>query len=343
MSADSGASVQQRRQRRQPSPGGQNLASGAVRSRVDLGARMRSWLLEHRQVATAEIVAFYRRPLGTLLTCLVIGIALALPAVFFVGLHNLQRVTTAWAGASTMSVYLSDQASDQQGRELLSWVETRPGVLDVRYVSAEEALEEFGRLSGFADTLANLSANPLPASLVVTLLLSSDNQQQSLDLQAQLKLRSEVELVQIDMQWVARLGAMLGLAGRLTLALALLLGLGVLLVTVNTIRLAIESRRKEIVVAKLVGATDAFVRRPFLYTGLWYGLGGGLLACCLLFACVAMLAPPVEALAALYSSSFMLVGLSPGDSVSLLLGGALLGWAGAWLAVSRHLGEIAPR
>ena len=362
MSFSSGVDPQQKQRRRRPpansssrqpggdktpqaqGPGGrQRKASGAVKSRINVSGRARSWLADHRLVATEALVTLWRKPLANLLTCLVIGIALALPAGFFVGLDNLQRLTSGWSAGARMSVFLKDDTSERQGRELGRLLESGAGVISARYVSREEALEEFSRLSGFAEPLGALSTNPLPALLEVTPLLAGENRSVLHDLQAQLQGRDEVELVQIDLQWVQKLYAMLDLVGQVTLSLAMLLGLGVLLVTVNTVRLAIENRRQEIVVAKLVGATDAFVRRPFLYTGLWYGLGGGLLALCLVFGAVAMVDASVINLAALYGSSFRLSGLAPSDSVSLVVGGALLGWGGAWLAVSRHLGEIVPR
>jgi cell division transport system permease protein len=153
----------------------------------------------------------------------------------------------------------------------------------------------------------------------------------------------EVELAQMDLQWVQRLYSLLAVGQRVTLALALLLGLGVLLVTGNTIRLAIENRRDEILVIKLVGGTDAYVRRPFLYTGLWYGLGGSIVAGLLLSLVMLWLDGPVGLLAALYQSRFELHGLGFAGTLMLALAGALLGLAGAWLAVARHLGAIVPR
>jgi cell division transport system permease protein len=153
----------------------------------------------------------------------------------------------------------------------------------------------------------------------------------------------QIDQAVLDLEWVQRLYSMMALGKRLVIALAALLALGVLLVVGNTIRLAIESRRDEIVIVKLVGGTNAFVRRPFLYTGLWYGLGGGILAWLIIGFGLFWLSSPVAELAGLYRSQFELQGLGIGDSLMMWLCGGLLGLAGAWLAVSRHLGAIEPR
>jgi cell division transport system permease protein len=142
--------------------------------------------------------------------------------------------------------------------------------------------------------------------------------------------------------WVKRLYQFMELGQRLVWALATLLGLAVLLIIGNTIRLSIESRRDEILVVKLVGGTDAFVRRPFLYTGIWFGLGGGIIAWLLLSMGLYWLSGPVETLISLYGSDFVLQGLSLSDSLMLIFDGVILGWLGAWLAVSRHLTKIKP-
>ena len=206
----------------------------------------------------------------------------------------------------------------------------------------EQALQEFEAYSGLGHALQSLESNPLPPALLVRPQLET-SAEDLLALVIDLEQRVEVDDAVIDMAWVQRLQELLVLAQRIVLGLGLLLAVGVLLVVGNTIRLAIESRRDEIIVTKLVGGTNAFVRRPFLYTGLCYGVGGGLLALLLLMLALVMLSGPVTQLASLYQSGFELRGLGFGGSSVLLLLGALIGWAGAWLAVSRHLHEIQPR
>jgi cell division transport system permease protein len=181
----------------------------------------------------------------------------------------------------------------------------------------------------------------LPPTLVITATTTAPERLQALaDLIAQ---ESAVEQVAIDLQWVKRLQALMALGRKLVTGLTLVLGLGVLVALGNTIRLAIESRRDEIVIIKLVGGTDGFVRRPFLYTGAWYGLFGGLLACALVTAAIANLASPVSSLAGTYNSDFRLQGLDLEGIASLLAISTGLGFMGAWLAVGRHLSEIEPK
>jgi len=214
----------------------------------------------------------------------------------------------------------------------------------VTYLSREDALAEFRELSGFGDVLEQLDSNPLPAVVLVRPRQTRVMDAKQIEtLRARLAAMPEVELAQLDLEWVQRLYAMMELGRQIVASLALLLAVGVLLVIGNTIRLAIESRRDEIVVVKLVGGTDAFVRRPFLYTGVWYGLGGGVVATLITGIGLMFLREPVAQLAGLYNSQYRLIGLSFGDMVNLWLASALLGWLGAWLAVARHLGEVEPR
>lgn len=317
--------------------------SGAVQSRSTIRGQLAAWLLHHRLVAIDALQRLLQTPVASLVTCLVVGIALALPAGLFLGLDNMQRLTTGWDGAARISLFLKDSVTEKMGRNLVQQLSSRPEIDEAVYISRSQALEEFRRVSGFGDLLEALPANPLPAVVVLTPATDPSDTGVLENLLLELEQMDAVELVQLDLQWVRRLHALLGLGRELTLALALILGLGVLLVTGNTIRLAIEARRDEIVVVKLVGGTDAYVRRPFLYTGFWYGLGGSLMACLLLGILLIGLKKPVSVVSELYGSEFALQGFNFGDVLSLLVGGALLGLGGARLAVSRHLGEIAPR
>lgn len=282
------------------------------------------------------------QPLASILTWMVIGIAMALPASLFVALDNLQQLTGGWDGAARISVYLQDSVSEDAGRRLGQQLLEKPGIKESAYISRDAALEEFGRLSGFEALLKELPENPLPAVLVLQPELEAGSVEQLQELLEEIQGLPEVELAQMDLQWVQRLYHLMELGKRATLALAVLLGLGVLLVTGNTIRLAIEGRREEIVVVKLVGATDAYVRRPFIYTGIWYGLGGSVVAWVLVSGLVAGFDGGVADLVGLYDSQFELHGLGFIGSIGLALTGILLGLGGAWLAVSRHLGAIRP-
>lgn len=316
---------------------------GASQAKTTLADRLGAWVKHHRRVAHESLQRLLAAPGSSLLTWLVIGIALALPAGLLVALNNMQTLAGSWDGAARISLFLHESASEAQGYALAKEINLLAGVKDTDYISRQAALEEFQQLSGFGEVLASLPENPLPAVVVVHPAASHASPDAVEGLLATLRAEPLVELAQLDMQWVQRLYTLMELGRRATLALATLLGLGVLLVTGNTIRLAIEGRRDEILIVKLVGGTNAYVRRPFLYTGLWYGLGGSLFAWVVVGALLWWLQGPVGQLAQLYESRFALQGLGLGDSVLLAASGGLLGLGGAWLAVSRHLGAIEPR
>jgi cell division transport system permease protein len=287
------------------------------------------------RAALARLVA-----LSNLLTVLVIGIALALPAGLLVLLDNVRALSTSWQGAVDITVYLDMSVDAARAKELAATIEARDDVSRVVFVSREQALEEFRMSSGFGEALDALTENPLPHLLVVRPASGIEGDVEALA--GSLRSLKEAKLVQLDTLWVTRLRAMLGLARRIIDIVAVLLGAGVLLVIGNTIRLEIYNRRNEIEVVKLVGGSNAFVRRPYLYLGLVYGFAGGAVAAALLAATHHLLASPVRALAGLYGSGYELGGLSALETLVLIGGGSLLGWAGAGLAAARHLRAIEP-
>ena len=316
---------------------------GASQSRASVGDQFNGYISHHRLVAKDSFKRLLAAPVSSVMTWLVIGIALALPGGFFVALSNIEAVSRGWDGAAQISLYMHKIVQEQDGRALARKLEARVDITEVVFISPTQALEEFQHLSGYGEVLQHLDTNPLPAVLVVRPVEKSGTAESTNQLYLELKALPQVEQAVIDMEWVQRLYTMMALGKRMTLALAAILSLGVLLVIGNTIRLAIESRRDEIVIVKLVGGTDAFVRRPFLYTGLWYGLGGGLVAWLIISIGLLWLSGPVAALAGLYQSDFGLQGLGFGDTLLLWLSASLLGLMGAWLAVGRHLGAIEPR
>lgn len=314
---------------------------GAEHHKVDIKAHGQSWVRNHTEVAKSSLRKLLRTPLSSFMTIAVLAIALTLPGFLFSGLANLQKLTVGWEGETRLSLYLkpeiNDEAADRFGRGLM----LRDDVLAVDMITRDQGLLEFKRYSGFGDVLDSLDENPLPAVIV---LMPKEKSVDKLGiLRASFQELPEVEEAVLDMEWLQRLGAMVNVAERLVYVLGTLLGLVVLLVVGNTIKVSIESRKDEIVVSKLVGATDAWVRRPFLYTGFWYGLIGALLAWVIVQIAWLMLETPALELAALYRSQFQLDGLSMMGSLILLLSSVLLGWLGAWLSVYRHLREIEPR
>ncbi|WP_245720685.1 permease-like cell division protein FtsX [Microbulbifer yueqingensis] len=326
--------------RQPPAAEGRARPAGAVTARTRLGDRGRSWLGHHREMAGEAVRRFLAAPMASGMTALVIAIALALPASLQLGLVNFQRAVAGWEGQPQISVFLHKRAREAAVTSYVEDLRADPRVAAVTYISPEQALAEFQQSSGLGDALAGLDANPLPAVLLVR---PQDSAASDLEaLAAGLRESALTDAVVLDMAWVERLARLTELGQRLSLGLGLLLALGVILVVVNTIRLHIESRREEILVVKLVGGTNAFVRRPFLYSGICYGLCGGLLAWLLVAVGVALLAGPVAGLADSYGSGYTLDGPGPAYLLGLAGGAALLGLAGAWLAVARHLRAIEP-
>jgi cell division transport system permease protein len=307
-----------------------------------LPAFAHTYLVRHAQVALSSLGRLYRAPLASLMTAAVIGIALALPCGLYLLTSNLQRLGTQWDGGANLSLFLRHDITINQAkalaRKLRSWSE----IDALRLITPQEALSEFRELSGFGSTLDALDENPLPAVLAVKPSASATDADAAASLLKRLQQLPEVELAQLDLQWVRRFNAIVDIVRRSIWVMATLLGLAVLLITGNTIRLEIQNRREEIEITKLIGATGAFIRRPFLYSGLWYGLSGALLAAVLVELAFLQLDSPVRQLAGLYQSGFSLKALSLIETLGLLLGGAVLGLLGAWLAVGRHLAAIEP-
>jgi len=313
---------------------------GATVARVTWQQRFESWREHHRDVAVDSLHRLLATPLPTLMTLLVIAIALALPGGLFVLLKNAQSVSDGWEGSAQVSLFLTAKTSDDQGRALAAELARRADVKRTDFVSRAQALAEFREQSGLGNILEELGENPLPAVIVVY--PAEARLERAEKLRDDLAKLGQVDIAQLDAQWVQRLYALLELGGRLVVALAIGLALAVLLVIVNTIRLGIEIRRDEIVIVKLVGGTDAYVRRPFLYTGLWYGLGGSVIALILIQILLLWLDGPVQVVADLYRSRFELEGLGFGAACLMLFGSMLTGLLGAALAVRQHLRVIEP-
>jgi len=296
----------------------------------------------HLREVLFTLSRFYRNLSGALLTCFVIGITLALPASLHTMVRNINAVSYSWESTLQASLFLKDSTTPAQAAALIAKLKTRPGVADAIYITREQSLAEFKALSGFGAALDLLETNPLPA--VITITPVKGVERPVIDaLIVELSQLPEVEVAKLDRQWLDRLYAVLSLIQRLVLLMAGLLGLAVIVIVGNTIRLDIEAKRAEIVVMKLIGATDGFIRRPFLYTGLWYGLVGGAIAWLLVYAAVFALSQPARELAGLYGSDYQLQGLPLDATAVMFAGGVLLGWIGAWWTVSRHLKDIEPQ
>lgn len=297
----------------------------------------------HVQALLGSLGRLVRNPFATALTLLVIGLALALPTALRLFVINAQAATGGFVNAVDLSVYLKTDVPLAKAQLLAGNARERAEVADVTLIPADKALEEFRTYSGFGAALEALKDNPLPHLLHVRPRADASSAAALESLRRYFAAWPEVDLVQIDSDWVRRFNAILEVLRRLLVMAALLLGAGVLAVIGNTIRLEILNRRAEIEVTKLVGGSNAFVRRPFLYTGMLYGLGGALCAWAIVEAAVALLGEPVATLAKLYGSRYSLQGPSRDDITTLLAGGTVLGWLGAWISAARHLRSIQPR
>lgn len=281
-------------------------------------------------------------PLSSLLTALVIGITLALPAALHLLVQNMNTLSFSWERTVQASLFLEDSMSEAEGRALARRLNERPEVGKAKYITRDQALEEFRELSGFGDAIGLLEDNPLPAVISVQPATNA-SQVQIETLLKELQHTRGVESARIDQSWLERLNAILTIAEHMVKALAVLLALAVVVTVGNTIRLDIQNRIAEIEVVKLLGASNSFVRRPFLYTGIWYGLCGGIVAWLLLQVLLWALTGPVRYLAGLYQSDFNLTGLDFESTCLLFLSGILLGWFGSWWTVTRHLNAIEPK
>jgi len=302
--------------------------------------RLKHYLALHAQNLLGALGRMARQPVGSLMTIVVIAIALALPTGLRVLLNNAQILSGSWDGAIDFTVYLKLDVDTARAEELTRDVQAREDVTQTVFISRSEALAEFRAYSGFGEALDVLNENPLPHALIVR--PASGDKADVEALAGALASMPETDFVQLDTAWVERLNGILDLARRVVDMATILLSLAVVLIIGNTIRLEINNRREEIQVVKLVGGSDGFIRRPFLYIGFFYGLAGAAMAALTVTLSLSLLASPTHALAQLYGSSFNLAGLTWLQTLLLLGSGALLGWAGAGVAAARHLRAIEP-
>lgn len=295
----------------------------------------------HQKVAVDSLDRLFATAAASALTWVMIAIAIALPLFLFLLLQNLQQFGNNIDEAAQISLFMDLDVSEAELLDVQTTLSSHSGIAATELIDTDQALIEFQNLSGFGDVLNGLDENPLPAVIVLTPV--TETLAEIRTLVDELGALAGVDYVQFDLDWLQRMYGILNLAQRLTITLGILLALGVALVVGNTVRLAIENRRAEIVVVKLVGGTDSYVARPFLYTGLWYGVGGGLIATVLVLLAQFVMQGPVSNLAGLYDGDFALIGLSLSEISLVLLGAGFLGWFGAWLSVLRHLRAIEPR
>ncbi len=301
-----------------------------------------SYFLEHLRVLFASLGRIVRTPFTSLMTVLVLAVTLTLAGGFYLLVKNVQQLSGKLETSYQLSVFLKPDASNQQGRALAKSIEKQAQVASVVLIDKQQAMREFKRYRGFGDALNALDSNPLPVVIQVMPKEEASNEQAVSQLITQLEGYPRVDFVQMDMLWLKRLQSILQLLGRGVMVLNTLLAIAVLFITGNTIRLELQNRRKEVLIAKLVGATHAFVQRPFIYTGFWLGLFAGLLAWILISLILWFLSGPVENIATLYAGQFELLFLSFSETLMLWSLAALLGVLGAWGVLHYQLRQIRP-
>lgn len=296
---------------------------------------------QHSSVLRTVLRRMFASPLAGLLNILVIGIALSLPAGMYVLLQNVQGLVAQLSGTPQISLFLSMDAKADDIDRLHKQLTQNAAIASVELISRAQALEQLKQSTGLADVIGGLEKNPLPDAFVVHPI---PDEAQALDaLRIELSKLPKIDQAQLDSAWAYKLEALLKFGRIVVLILASLLSLALIAITFNTIRLQILTQRDEIEVAKLIGATNGFIRRPFLYFGATQGLLGGITAWLIITASLLLLNHQLGSLVQLYSSQFSLHSLTPSDSLSLLLFSMYLGWLGAWLSVTRHLSQIEPR
>jgi cell division transport system permease protein len=300
------------------------------------------WLTRHASTSVGALGRLSRQPFASLMIVLVIAVTLALPAAINVVVKNAQSISRGWDNALDFSVYLKLDISASEAEGLARLIRQRADVESVALVTADEALADFKLASGFGEALDQLGYNPLPHALVVR--PGPGNTGASLTLlQEEIGNLPETDLVQLDTEWVQRFHAILDIVRKAIAIGAALLGIAIVVIVGNTIRLDIENRREEIEVTKLIGASNAFVRRPFLWTGFWYGLLGGASALLLVQYGLYLLKEPVTRLAGLYQGNISVATLDAGESLSIVAAAVFLGLFASWVTAARHMRRIEPR
>jgi cell division transport system permease protein len=305
--------------------------------------RNRAWLRRHSYSFFSSLGVLLQHKVGTPMTVLVLGIAMFLPLGLYVTLANLDGLNLHQDEWSAVTVYFASGTPEAEVRRVADELETRMQPEKVVIISPADGLVDFRDASGFGDSLDMLEENPLPWVMqVIPPSGSSEEIESSIgELTTYLQSINSIEVTQFDYKWLQRLGRMLEFGEAAVSVLMLLFGLAVVVVVANTIRLDVASHADEIEILALVGAGNAFIRQPFLYTGLWYGLMGGLLAIILLYVTLFFLSGPLGLLLETYGTVYTMQGLGGKNALWLLLGGGLLGWSGAWISVQRYLRLLA--
>lgn len=299
--------------------------------------KIQSWFVNHARAFISSFSELLQTPIASLMTITVIGVAMALPSGFYLLLENFQLLSKSWNGRPTISLYLKQTSNDEEIKRFQARLENSSDVQSVKYISPDEGLKEFEKFSPFSNLNDILQKNPLPPVLIITPKKKSATAETLKKMLQALQTSTLVDSAELDMAWVERLNDVTLIGKRITYTIAILFCLGVALIIGNTIRLTTQTHRQEINIFKLVGATHAFIQRPFLYRGLWYGLLGGLLAWILVLLILWWLKSPAQHLAESYGNHFIFRGLTLSVGVGIIILSSVMGLIGSWMAVRRHL------
>ncbi|WP_137165734.1 permease-like cell division protein FtsX [Salinimonas lutimaris] len=318
-------------------------AQGASDRKIGFSQALVMFFISHIRQALGSLGELWRQPAASLMTIGVLGLSITLPSTLYILVKNTEKISAGWEQASEISLFLTESTNAGSAQQLITRIKTWPEVDSVTYIPADDALKEFQHMSGLGDAVAYLESNPLPDVVLVAPTQKHSTPDAAARLLEKLKDEREVDVGKLDIEWLERLYAVLNIARELVTLIGGLLFISVVLIIGNTIRLNILNKRDEILVMKLVGATDAFIHRPFLYTGFWYGLLGGLIAWFAVILILWWMDSSIQAFAAMYQKEFNITGLT-GTALLTMLGLSVgLGLIGSLISVQRHVSEIEPQ
>jgi cell division transport system permease protein len=318
-------------------------SQGASSRKVGLVQSIVMFFVSHVRQALSSLGELWRQPAASLMTIGVLGLSITLPSTLYIMVKNTEKITAGWEQASEISLFLKPDISAASSQQLVARLNTWEEIDSVVFIPADDALKEFQHLSGLGDAIAYLQSNPLPDVVLVTPIDKHATPNAAKTLLDKLKQQREVDIGKLDIEWLERLYAVIDIASDLVTFIGILLFFAVVLIIGNTIRLNILNKHDEIVVMKLVGATDAFIHRPFLYTGFWYGLLGGLMAWFAVIIILWWMDSSIETFAAMYQKDFNITGLT-GTALLTMLGLSItLGLLGSLISVQRHVRQIEPK
>ncbi|MEQ3647736.1 permease-like cell division protein FtsX [Alteromonas sp.] len=318
-------------------------AKGASSSKVSVLQAFVMFFVSHVRQALSSLGELWRQPLASLMTIGVLGLSITLPSTLYIMVKNTEKITAGWEQASEISLFLTPNISANRSQQLVTRLNTWQEIESVVYIPADDALKEFQHLSGLGDAIAYLEKNPLPDVVLVTPTDKNASPSAARALLDRLRQQREVDIGKLDIEWLERLYAVIAIASDLVMLIGVLLFIAVVLIIGNTIRLNILNKYDEIVVMKLVGATDAFIHRPFLYTGFWYGLLGGLMAWFAVIIILWWMDSSITTFAAMYQKEFNITGLTGSALLTMLGLSVLLGLLGSLISVQRHVRQIEPQ